>query len=798
MIEARILIVEDEVIAAKSLELRLTRLGYTVAGIIAFGEEALHAAQTLRADLVLMDINLRGEMDGIQAAELIRTRLDIPVIFTTAQDDDSTLQRAKITDPFGYLVKPFETREIRTSIEMAMYKHATDRRLRESEQRYRIISEMVSDYTYSGKVNTDGRITFEWVTDAFEKTFGYSMPDLNAMGAILPAVFPEDIDLIQARGTDILAGKARVDEYRAFTKHGEMRWVRHYARPIWDAVQQRVVQIYGGAQDITERKRAETILQDSEARYRMIAEQTGQLIYDYTISSGKIEWQGLIQKLTGYTPKEFAELGMPGWEEHIHPEDRAPAVAQLEQAMQHNTPYNATYRFRKKDGTYLDVEDNGIFLNDADGKGYRMLGTMKDISERKRTEQALANERALLRTVIHNLPDLIYVKDRASRYVLNNPTHLQSLGETESKNVLGKSAFDYYPEHQAARFYADEQTVMNTGEPMIEIEETVLDRRTESVRWHLTSKVPLRNVHDQIIGMVGISRDITDRKHVQDELARDKVLFEQLFENAPVGIVMLDELDRVKRINSAFERIFQFSLNEIVGKSINDLIVPPSHTIQAARMSRKILRGETIHEESMRQRHDGTRVPVEVYGIPVVLKNKTIGLYAMYVDITERKRVEEQLQFASTHDALTGIFNRAYFETQLEHLQNNSKYPVSIVMVDVDRLKQTNDTLGHAAGDQLLRHAAIVLQSAFRSDDIVARIGGDEFAVLLPNTDQSFTADAIARVVRVLAAHNANTPNLPLSFSLGAATACEQTTLGQAMIDADAAMYQQKISKHLS
>ncbi|MBI5303354.1 MAG: PAS domain S-box protein [Chloroflexi bacterium] len=668
MTNARILIVEDEVIAAKSLELRLTRLGYTVVGSVGFGEHAVSIAQTERTDLVLMDINLRGAMDGIQAADQIRAQLDIPVIFTTAHDDDETLHRAKITDPFGYLVKPFQTREIYTAIEMALYKHATDRKLRESEQRYRIISELVSDFAYSGRVHPDRTMTIEWITEAFQKTFGYSTAQLNTLDAILPAVYLDDQPLMQARDRDVFAGTARVDEYRVATPDGAVRWVRHYVRPIWSDAEQRVVHLYGGAQDVT---------------------------------------------------------------------------------------------------------------------------------ERKNVEQALANERALFSTVIQNLPDLIYVKDTAGRYLLNNPAHLRSLGATRQEEALGKTAFHFFPEHQAARFSANEQHVIHTGKPVLDTEETAMDRRTESVRWHLTSKLPLHDGSGEIIGIVGISRDVTERKFAQDELAREKVMFEQLFENAPVGIVMLDEQDRVKRINAAFEHIFQFTFSQIAGKPINDLVVPLSHRVEAARFSRRILRGDTVHEESVRQRQDGTRVAVEIYGIPVLHKHKTIGLYAMYVDITERKRVEEQLQFASTHDTLTGIFNRAYFERELERLANGRQFPVSIVMVDIDRLKQTNDTLGHAAGDQLLRGAAEVLQSAFRADDIVARIGGDEFAVLLPGADDVATQRAVTRVRRALDQHNANHPNLPVSFSLGVATANPDNNLAHTIIEADTAMYQDKTTRHL-
>ena len=142
---AKILVVEDESIVALDIQHRLQSLGFTTTPAAATGEEAISKAEELRPDLVLMDIKLRGEMSGIQAAEIIRARFDVPVIFVTAYADESTLQRAKVSEPFGYILKPFEERELAISIEMALYKHQTEKRLRESEVRLRTIFTSVLD-----------------------------------------------------------------------------------------------------------------------------------------------------------------------------------------------------------------------------------------------------------------------------------------------------------------------------------------------------------------------------------------------------------------------------------------------------------------------------------------------------------------------------------------------------------------------------------------------------------------------------------------------------------------------------
>ncbi len=134
MAENRILVVEDESIIAADIKGCLQNLGYAVTSIARSGEEAIKKAEENNPDLVLMDIMLRGEMDGIETACQIRSRFNIPVVYLTAYSDEKLLERAKITEPFGYIIKPFNERELHTNIEIALYKHKMEQKLKESEQ----------------------------------------------------------------------------------------------------------------------------------------------------------------------------------------------------------------------------------------------------------------------------------------------------------------------------------------------------------------------------------------------------------------------------------------------------------------------------------------------------------------------------------------------------------------------------------------------------------------------------------------------------------------------------------------
>ncbi|MFZ5900536.1 MAG: PocR ligand-binding domain-containing protein [Bacillota bacterium] len=216
---------------------------------------------------------------------------------------------------------------------------------------------------------------------------------------------------------------------------------------------------------------------------------------------------------------------------------------------------------------------------------------------------------------------------------------------------------------------------------------------------------------------------------------------------------------------------------------------------------RRIQSGEARIEAQMEMaRNDGRQIFVSLTSTPFIDEQGNVtGVIEIFRDITEEKQMEEKLRYLSLHDALTGLFNRAYFEEEMGRLTVARHGPVSIIVCDVDALKIINDTLGHDTGDEYLRAAAEALKKAFRTTDCVARVGGDEFATVLPSTDNEVAEDICSRIRQQVAEYNRQHPGIPLSLSIGRATTGDPAvSLSELYREADSNMYREKLLNRVS
>jgi diguanylate cyclase (GGDEF)-like protein/PAS domain S-box-containing protein len=283
-----------------------------------------------------------------------------------------------------------------------------------------------------------------------------------------------------------------------------------------------------------------------------------------------------------------------------------------------------------------------------------------------------------------------------------------------------------------------------------------------------------------------IARD--ERRRAVEALLEKEAEYRILLDESSDPIFTFYPDGTYRYVNRAFADGVAKPLDSIIGKKIWDVFPKDEADKRFAAVKWVFENGETRVLEVRVPRQDGDRFYLTTVKPIFNDAKKVISVLCISKEITERKQMEDELRFLSTHDALTGLYNRHFFQEEMARFQNSRLFPVSIVMADLDGLKIINDRLGHAAGDELIRKAATFLKDSFRSEDIIARIGGDEYIVLLPVTTRGEVEEIIARLR--ISMHNPSGP--AFNLSIGSATSKNGESLYDVMQRADALMYQEK------
>ncbi|MBF0224885.1 MAG: GGDEF domain-containing protein [Desulfobacterales bacterium] len=229
--------------------------------------------------------------------------------------------------------------------------------------------------------------------------------------------------------------------------------------------------------------------------------------------------------------------------------------------------------------------------------------------------------------------------------------------------------------------------------------------------------------------------DLSDLKETQVAFVKQRAYFRQLFENSPQAITIVDKTYKIIDVNKAFENLFGYKIDVIKGKMSEDIIVPEEYKLESKSFHQAMLEGKNIQKETYRMNYEGMLIPVSILGYPIVQNNHTEGFFLIFNDISEKKSFEQQLKHQAFHDSLTGIPNRILFIERILHAFERSKrrneYNFSVLQVDIDRFKNVNERFGHLAGDNVLIEISNRFKLCLRTIDTVARIGGDEFAILV-------------------------------------------------------------------
>jgi PAS domain S-box-containing protein len=396
-------------------------------------------------------------------------------------------------------------------------------------------------------------------------------------------------------------------EYRIVRPDGAVRWIWARTRIDYDAAGEPIAG-QGVQQDVTERRLAEDTLRERELHFRTAAEQTSDLIYAYDIDTAAIQWFGDVDGAFGYPPGLFPRT-IDGWEAHIQLEDRAEATAALHRHIEEGAPFDVEYRTLSLDGTIRYWVDRGRLVQGLDG-GRLMVGAMTDITEQRKTLQALAESEERFRHMADHMPAMAWLTGADGQTLFLSRSWYDLTGQTP-ETALG-------------------QGWMEAIHPM-----------------------------DRTSALATIAEEARARRTFQNDFR---------------------------------------------------LLLP-----------------------------DGSTRWMLNAGVPRFDKDGAfLGYVGCVIDITERKQAEDRITWAAEHDGLTGLANRTRFQAELRRALDDAAAAgetLALIVFDLDHLKLVNDTLGHDAGDHLIRSVGTRMRDALSGDGLVARLGGDEFGIILRSVE---------------------------------------------------------------
>lgn len=564
---------------------------------------------------------------------------------------------------------------------------------------------------------------YEYVNDEFVRQTGYTMEEYNAISKedLRSLAFHEDKARVQKLfkkwQEDGFNGTQHID-YRTYNKKGELIWVDTFLFADFDE-SGKLIAINQICIDITEQKKTQEKIVVSENKYKNLAANAPVAVTRIILSSKTYDFvNDEFIRQSGYTMEEYNKLTNDELVEMVHPEDRERLFkfysdwSEVGYTGTQHIDYRITNRFKKIIwlDTYLYTEF------DSNGTATALNQVCIDITDQKKAEAELREKDKRFRALIENITDLISLVDKDGNIIYASPSITKILGY-EVEDYVGRNIFELIKEEDIDNTRKLFEKVLEKPGNIVNDIQFRFKHNEGHWMWHEATAHNL--INDLSIGAIVFNyRDITERKKAEEEILLQKSYFQQLFENSPEGIVILDNQDRILNVNKGFERMFQFTDDEIKGKVLNSIIVPESLIEQATQMSLFVLKGEIIHRETERKRKDGSTVDVSILAYPITLGENQIGVYGIYSDITERKETEKALRNseeryrAFVKQSTEGIWRYEFLEpiyTKLpveDQIKNIFKYgylaECNDVFAKLYGYDSANDIVGARIGELLI------------------------------------------------------------------------------------------------
>lgn len=560
--------------------------------------------------------------------------------------------------------------------------------------------------------------------------------------------------------------------------------------PIRDQ-KQKIVQALIHSINITEKKKFEFALQESEEKFQKIFQSSPSIIVITRVQDNRlIDVNEAFCQTSGYTKQEAfdktsTDLGL--W---LNPQDQAAVVESLKQGKKID---EKEFSFRKKNGDIIIGLFSAQLIHVA-GEAL-ILSNILDISIRKNAELALAHSHDLMRYIIEHDKNAIAVHDRDLRYIYVSQRYMDDY-QLKDQNIIGKHHYDVFPD--LPKKWRDVHQKALNGE-ISSAEDDSYPREDGTVTWTRWECRPWYEADGTIGGIIIYSEVINERKQLEIALANENSLLRTTLISVGDGVISTDNQGRIVLFNRVSEKLTGWSQEEAKGLPIEKVfdILIEHNGEKRENIVYKVLRsGETceLENNTILIARNGAVRSIEDSASPIIKDSgEIIGAVLVFRDSTEKKKKLAEIEYISYHDHLTGLYNRRHFDNEMKKLNSNQANPITLVMADINGLKLTNDAFGHRAGDVVIEKVANILKHECRAEDIISRVGGDEFAILLPETDSEHADILINRINQTI--EKERIENITLSVSIGYAVKRNQNDdLDVVYRQAENEMYRRKLS----
>jgi diguanylate cyclase (GGDEF)-like protein/PAS domain S-box-containing protein len=606
--------------------------------------------------------------------------------------------------------------------------------LKESEERYRAVVEQSVEAIYLYDAETKQVLESN---SAFVNLIGYAEAEL--LGMRIYDFIDHDVDDIDMNvRRSVEAGRRYIGERRYRRKDGSVMIVDTSASVI----------SYGGktalcavSRDVTERRKLEETLRESEERFRSLVQNASDLI---TIleADGTVRYDSpAIGRMLGYGPGE--RVGTSAFD-YIHPEDVSRVKHTFGETVdEHGVQPPVEFRIRHKDGSWRYIETTrSNVLDEPAVRG--VVSNARDVTERKQAERALRESEARFRAMFDRAAIGMALVNAEGRLLESNPALREMLGYSDEE-LRGMHFADLTHPEDVVEDAASFEELVAGDIDRFRLEKRYV-RKDGRLLWGCLTSSSVPGTGGDPWFMVGMVEDITERKEAERALRESEERYRAVVERSVEAIYLFDpETKQVLEANATFEELLGYSADELLEMKIYDFV---AHDVDDIDMNvkRHLIEEKRFVGERKYHQKDGRLLEVEVSATLIPYDGQE-AVCCVVRDVTGRKALEEELARQAFHDSLTDLPNRALFLDRLGHTLARARRgdgQAAVLFVDLDDFKIVNDSLGHESGDLLLVEVAGRLRSCVRPGDTVARLFGDEFAVLLESPTAGDEAQMVA------------------------------------------------------